>query len=243
MTLEQKRERGKGGFVTLPFYGSTVKLPLVRIPFSVPPLAWVLPSAGVVPQSITIWKVNDLPMSALVNVFVNCSPRRFEPPVPFGVSVKTGVVSVNDIPSPSTALIWTSAKIVVLGSVFRTPNFQVCWKLFLDSDSLCFQVAWLNCGADAVMQLLTVTLMVTERVRVTLLVRVVVPVTTTVKLPVAAVGVSVRVEVPDIVMLVGLNAAPNPVDGETVSLSKTVPANPPSGPIVMMSVTAGQGLF
>ena len=131
--------------MTLPFYGSTVKLPLVRMPFSVPPLAWVVPSAGVVPQSITIWKVNVLPTSLFVNVCVSCCPTRFWP----GPSWLTGVVRVKAIPSPSTTLIWTSSKIVVLGSVLRTPNFQVCWKLFLDSDSFCFQVAWLSWGALA----------------------------------------------------------------------------------------------
>ena len=46
-----------------------VKLPLVRTK----PMAAVLccvSDVGLVPQSITIWKLNDLPMSALVNVFV-----------------------------------------------------------------------------------------------------------------------------------------------------------------------------
>lgn len=53
----------------MPFYASMVKLPLVRTK----PMAAVLccvSDVGLVPQSITIWKLNDLPMSALVNVFV-----------------------------------------------------------------------------------------------------------------------------------------------------------------------------
>jgi hypothetical protein len=50
------------------------------------------------------------------------------------------------------------------------------------------------------------------------------------------VPVNVRVEVPDIATLVGLNVAPKPVDGETVALSKTVPVNPPRGAIVIVSV-------
>ena len=113
-------------------------------------------------------------MSPLVKLCDNCTPTRFEPPVPKGESWLTGVVSVKDMPSPSTMLIWTSSKIVVFGSVLRTPNFQVCVLPFLESDSFCFQVAWLSCGA-LTWTPVTVTVTLAEWVSVPL-----VPVTMTV---------------------------------------------------------------
>ena len=87
-----------------------VKLPLVRMPFSVPPWVCTLFSAvGLVPQSITIWNVYEEPMSPFVKVLDSDSPRTFEPPVPLGFSWMTPVVRVNEAPPSSTwtALIWT----------------------------------------------------------------------------------------------------------------------------------------
>jgi len=86
------------------FYGSTVKLPLTRTPvFAV---LNCVSDVGLVPQTITIWNVNDLPMSAFVKVLDSCWLTRFCP----GVRVNTWDVSVNGAePAPSITLIWTSA--------------------------------------------------------------------------------------------------------------------------------------
>ena len=73
MTIRKEKWEEGGEIVVLRLYGSMVKLPLVRIPLAGPPLTRVLccvSDVGLVPQSITIWNVNDSPMSALVNAFV-----------------------------------------------------------------------------------------------------------------------------------------------------------------------------
>ena len=49
------------------------------------------------------------------------------------------------------------------------------------------------------------------------------------KVPVAVVLVTVRVLLPDIVMLAGLRVAVRPVDGLTVAVRLTVPVNPLTG--------------
>ena len=52
----------------------------------------------------------------------------------------------------------------------------------------------------------------------------------------AAEAVTVRVLVPDIVMVLGLSVAVSPVDGLTVAVRLTVPLNPPLGVMVIVEV-------
>jgi hypothetical protein len=225
----QKEEKGGRGF-GCSFYAIIVNEPLVLTPFGF----WkpFCPRAEVVPQSTCIVNVYDCPMFADVNVCVSCMLFI----TPFGASENTGVVTVNDDP-PSTGTASTSImkKIVVgfgvsEGPGFLIPKFHVSMKLFLESERRCFQLLCVSMGGAAVTQLLTVTEMVTECVIVPL-----VPVTTTVKLPVAE-PVRVSIDVPDVVMLVGLSVAVKPVDGETVVVNATVPVNPLSGAMVIVSV-------